>query len=418
MSNWRYRQGVAAVVLNQDNNILICQRADQPDHYQFPQGGVKKGEEYRTGLLRELKEEIGSDHVEILMELPEKTRYLWTDQSSKKRYKYDGQEHQWFVVRLRHGETLSRSKEFSEFRWVPYSRFLDSTSPERREVYGQVLEMINFCALSQLQEPEKVKEKKSAGEYFEELVRIMEKLRDPEKGCPWDLEQTHESVRPYLIEETYEAVEAIDRNDMDALKEELGDMLLQILFHSRMESEVGGFTIIDVIRHISEKMVRRHPHVFGDTLASDSRTVLKNWEKIKKSERGDRSSILDGIPAGMPALLKARRMQERAKSVGFDWQEIDPAMDKVREEIEEFFDVCRKQDQDKIEDELGDIFFALVNISRFVNVDSEKALERTVRKFSKRFRYIEKKLGEKGIALSDSTLEEMDKIWDEAKSLG
>lgn len=254
-----------------------------------------------------------------------------------------------------------------------------------------------------------------AGDKFQELVNIMKKLRHPENGCPWDLEQTHVSIRPYLIEETYEVAEAIDDGNMAKLKEELGDLLLQIVFHSQMEAEKDVFTIHDVIQHINDKMIRRHPHIFGNREAKDAATVLKNWEEIKKQECQHRTSILDGIPKHMPALLRARRIQERVGSVGFDWQDIDPAMDKLKEEVDEFAHNCKHGSLDEIEDELGDMLFALVNIARFVNVDPEKALNRTNQKFMDRFRYIEEKLGGSGKELSEYTLEEMDAVWDEAK---
>ncbi len=414
MSKLKYRQGVAAMVLNNQCQILICQRSNDNQYYQLPQGGIKKGENAKTALLRELKEEIGTNNVEILAKLPDKTCYIWPD---KLRYssKYDGQEHQWYIVRLKDGESLETSKEFSRFRWVPFTQFLEHVSPHRRDSYQKVLDMIqksNFSIGAM-----NLAGGKTTGQYFEELVGILRRLRQPNDGCPWDLKQTHESIRPYLIEETYEVVEAIDKKDMAALKEELGDLLLQIVFHSQLEAEAGLFTIDDVLQYLNDKMIRRHPHIFGTIEAKHSDTVLKNWEEIKKNERKGkkRDSILDGIPTSLPALLRARRVQERAQSVGFDWDSIDPAMDKVREEVEEFAEVCQEGIQAKIEDEMGDIFFALVNTARFVNVDPEKALEKTIQKFMKRFRYIERKLAERAIKLSDATLAEMDAIWEEAK---
>ncbi len=255
-----------------------------------------------------------------------------------------------------------------------------------------------------------------AGETFQELVDIMKRLRRPKDGCPWDLKQTHASIRPYLIEETYEVAEAIDNNDMASLKEELGDLLLQIVFHSQMADEAEAFSVKDVIGHINEKMIRRHPHIFGDVQADDAATVLKNWEEIKKQEKEARTSILEGIPVHLPALLRARRLQERAQSVGFDWENIDPAMDKLREEVDEFAHVCANGTPAEIEDELGDMFFALVNIARFVEQDPEKALNMTNKKFMTRFQCIEKKMDEQGKKLSDATLAEMDVFWEEAKT--
>ena len=252
---------------------------------------------------------------------------------------------------------------------------------------------------------------------FQKLVDIMKRLRNVDNGCPWDLKQTHTSIRPYLIEETYEVVDAIDSNDMAKLKEELGDLLLQIVFHSQIESENSVFAISDVIQHINEKMIRRHPHIFGNISAPDAETVLKNWEEIKKTEGQQRNSLLDGIPRHMPALLKARRIQERASTVGFDWGSIKPVIDKINEEINEFMAVYETDQPDSVEDELGDIFFALVNLCRFSQVDPEKALNRTNDKFIKRFQVIEKELEKQGKKFSETTLEEMDEIWNQAKKI-
>lgn len=411
MAKKKYRQGVAAIVLNNNDEVLIGQRRTDPTHYQFPQGGIKKGESAEDALRRELREEIGTEQVDILHKLTDKTGYVWPKYLRKKS-KFDGQQHQWFVVRLQETAKLSPSKEFSAFRWVAFDEILNHTSPVRHEVYREVMIQLSRAPLHLFASSRDT----TPGEAFSELVAIMQRLRNPDGGCPWDLEQTHASIRPYLIEETYEVAEAIDKNDMTALKEELGDLLLQIVFHSQMEAEVDTFTIVDVIEHINEKMIRRHPHIFGTIEANDAATVLRNWEEIKKSEGKKRDSILEGIPVGLPALLKARRVQERVSSVGFDWKDVDPAMDKVREEVEEFAHVCQQGDADAIEDELGDLFFALVNVARFVEVDPEKALERTVRKFMKRFRHIERTLTAQGIELSDATLEEMDVIWEKAKA--
>lgn len=247
---------------------------------------------------------------------------------------------------------------------------------------------------------------------FDELVNIMKRLRG-EDGCPWDREQDHKSIRPYLVEETYEVIEAIDEGDFDKLKEELGDLLLQIVFHAQMAAEADRFDMDGVVSHIIRKIKTRHPHVFKSTKVKDSKEVLRNWEQIKMSE--GRSSVLDGVPKDLPALLKAARIQEKAARVGFDWDQIDGVFAKVEEELGEFRAAYRDHDKEKIEDELGDMFFALVNLARFLETNPEDALRGTINKFIKRFQYIERQLEARGLDPSQVTLEEMDKIWEEAK---
>lgn len=249
---------------------------------------------------------------------------------------------------------------------------------------------------------------------FERLIEIMASLRG-EKGCPWDKEQTRESLKPFLIEETYEVLEAIDEKDPEKIKEELGDLLFQIIFHSRIAEEKGEFNIHDVIRKISDKMIARHPHVFGEERFETSEEVLRQWEERKKEEGKIRESILEGIPKELPSLLRAQRIQARAARVGFDWERVEDVLKKLDEEIKEFKEALDKREQTAIEDELGDIFFVLVNISRFVGVNPEDALRKTISKFISRFRYIEMKAVEAGKSLSDMTLEEMDSLWEEAK---
>ena len=254
-----------------------------------------------------------------------------------------------------------------------------------------------------------------AGEEFEKLIDVVETLRAP-GGCPWDREQTHKSLRPYLIEEVYELVDAIDSCDYDAMLEELGDILLHVLFHTDIRREAGDFDICDVIEHLRAKLIRRHPHVFGDTKVKDAEEVLHNWENIKLGERkakSENASLLDGVPRSMPALLVAQRMQEKASRIGFDWEKIDDVWEKVKEEIEELGRELHSDNVDKFEDELGDILFVLTNLARFRGVNAEMALRRTNEKFARRFRYIEQKLREKGI--EKPTLEIMDRFWDEAK---
>ncbi|MFN3395826.1 MAG: nucleoside triphosphate pyrophosphohydrolase [Thermodesulfovibrionales bacterium] len=249
---------------------------------------------------------------------------------------------------------------------------------------------------------------------FERLVEIMASLRG-EKGCPWDKEQTRESLKPFLVEETYEVLEAIDEKDPEKMKEELGDLLFQIIFHSRIAEEKGEFDIHDVVRKISDKMIARHPHVFGEERFETSEEVLRQWEERKKEEGKIRESILEGIPKELPSLLRAHRIQARAARVGFDWERVEDVLKKLDEEIKEFKEALDKQDQAAIEDELGDIFFVLVNISRFVGVNPEDALRKTISKFISRFRYIEMKAAESERSLSDMTLQEMDNLWEEAK---
>lgn len=249
---------------------------------------------------------------------------------------------------------------------------------------------------------------------FERLIEIMASLRG-EKGCPWDKEQTRESLKPFLVEETYEVLEAIDEKDPEKIKEELGDLLFQIIFHSRIAEEKGEFNIHDVIRKISDKMIARHPHVFGEERYETSEEVLRQWEERKKEEGKIKESILEGIPKELPSLLRAQRIQARAARVGFDWERVEDVLRKLDEEIKEFKEALDKKEQTAIEDELGDIFFVLVNISRFVGVNPEDALRKTISKFISRFRYIEMKAVEAGKSLSDMTLEEMDSLWEEAK---
>jgi nucleoside triphosphate diphosphatase len=253
-----------------------------------------------------------------------------------------------------------------------------------------------------------------AGNAFDKLVDIMSALR-AEDGCPWDREQTRESLKPFLVEETYEVLEALDEGDPEKIKEELGDLLFQIVFHCQIAKERGEFDVKDVIAKISEKMRTRHPHVFGDARHETAEEVLKQWEERKKEEGKGRESILEGIPKELPSLLRAHRIQSRAARVGFDWAQVHDVMRKLDEELGEFREALQRGDKTRIEDELGDLFFVLVNISRFVGVNPEDALRRTISKFISRFRYIEMKAADSGKILSEMTLEEMDKLWDEAK---
>ena len=246
---------------------------------------------------------------------------------------------------------------------------------------------------------------------FEDLVDLIAILR---KECPWDRKQTHDSIKDNLIEEAYEAVEAIDERDYNELSRELGDLMLHIVFQSKIASEHESFSIQDVIYNISDKLIRRHPHVFGDTNAESDKTVAKNWESIKLSE--GRKSVLDGVPKNLPALIKAQRMQEKASNVGFDWQEWELAWEKLEEEIDEWKASLKRQIREEQQDEFGDILFSFVNVGRLLGFHAEEALRGTNKKFDQRFRYIEKRLREREKPITESSLDEMDFYWNEAKN--
>jgi len=245
---------------------------------------------------------------------------------------------------------------------------------------------------------------------FTKFVEITKRLR---KECPWDKEQTHASIRHSLIEETYEVVEAIDDNNMEELKKELGDLLLHVVFHSNIAEEQNEFTLKDVIDAISTKLIFRHPHIFGDTKVDGTNQIKQNWEKLKFQE--GRESLMDGVPKELPALLRAHRLTDKAARVGFDWEKKEDAWKKVDEEMHELHHAIESGKQEDVEAEFGDLLFAMVNYSRFINVNPENALRQTVDKFITRFQYIEKRLKEMGKDIHSSSLEEMDKLWNEAK---
>ena len=258
--------------------------------------------------------------------------------------------------------------------------------------------------------------KNAQNDAFQRLVELMATLRGP-NGCPWDRKQTPESLKPFLVEECYEVIDALEDGAPDKIRDELGDLLFQIIFHARIAEETGRFTINDVITAIHEKMTRRHPHVFGTEKLSTEKEVLANWEDIKKKEKGheDRKSILEGVPKELPSLLRAHRLQERAARVGFDWAHLNEALPKLDEEIAEFKESLKSEDAEKIEEELGDVFFMLVNVSRFLGVNPDEALRKTIGKFIHRFRYIEEHAEQAGRSLNDMTLDEMETLWQEAK---
>jgi XTP/dITP diphosphohydrolase len=247
---------------------------------------------------------------------------------------------------------------------------------------------------------------------FGRLLDIMDDLREK---CPWDKKQTLQTLRHLTIEETYELGDAILDNDLQEVKKELGDLLLHLVFYAKIGSETGDFDIADVANGICEKLIHRHPHIYGDVVVANEEEVKQNWEKLKLKE--GKKSVLEGVPKGLPALVKASRIQDKAKGVGFDWEESSQVWEKVQEEIQEFHDEVQAGDQDKMEAEFGDVLFSLINYARFINVNPEDALERTNKKFIKRFMYLEGKAGELGKSLSDMTLAEMDVFWNEAKKL-
>ena len=266
----------------------------------------------------------------------------------------------------------------------------------------------------------------SAGLWFEKLVALQKRLR-ARNGCPWDREQTHATLRTYLIEEAYEVLDALQSGEDAKFAEEMGDLLLQIVFHSQIAAEEGRFTVVDVIREIHEKMVRRHPHVFGTKRAKDSAEVLRNWEQIKAKERqaqkaGSTShekkqatSVLDGVPRALPALLEGLQLTKKAARVGFDWDAVDGIFDKMREEIGELRRALESNERPKIEEELGDLLFASVNLARFLKVDPEIALKNANAKFLWRFREMERLASETGRSFADVPRAEMEALWDSAK---
>ena len=249
----------------------------------------------------------------------------------------------------------------------------------------------------------------------QDLVRIVSLLRDPVNGCPWDKEQTHQSIRSNFIEETYEALEAIDLGDAHLLEEELGDVLLQVALHCQMEAEKGVFDFDSVCDGICKKLIYRHPHVFGETKVGGAHDVELNWEQIKLKEKDGNHSVLGGVPAALPALIKAFRVQEKAANVGFDWEKREDVWAKVEEERSEVRQAIDAGDPEQTEAEFGDLLFAVVNAARLYGVNPENALEKTNRKFIARFNYIEKRAAEKGLKLKDMTLGQMDELWKEAK---
>jgi MazG family protein len=260
--------------------------------------------------------------------------------------------------------------------------------------------------------------------HLHRLLDIMARLRDPETGCPWDVQQDFASLVPYTLEEAYEVADAAERGDADDLREELGDLLLQVVFHARIAEERGLFAFDDVAAAIADKLVRRHPHVFGGVEFGSDAERLRYWEDSKRAERQEKgkaapvASVLDGLADALPALMAAQKLQKRAARHGFDWTDIDPVFDKVREELLELEEAYASDDHAHIREEIGDLLFVGVNLARHFGVDAESALRDSNRKFSHRFRYIEQRVAALGKTLADSSLAEMDALWDEAKRKG
>ena len=250
-------------------------------------------------------------------------------------------------------------------------------------------------------------------EEFLRLVKIVQTLRGSH-GCEWDRAQTHQSLIPYLLEEAYEVIESIDEGNPEKLKEELGDLLLHIVFQASLAEDQQKFQLQDSIRNISDKLVRRHPHVFGDVTVKNVAEIKQNWEEIKLKE--GRKSLMDGLPKTLPALLQAQRVQLRASEVGFDWDEIGDVWAKVHEEIDELKEAVESENHEAIRDEFGDLLFSLVNLSRFLNVNTEESLRHTIKKFVRRFRSVEEQLQQRGKSFRESNLSEMDSLWDNCKA--
>ena len=251
------------------------------------------------------------------------------------------------------------------------------------------------------------------GNQFEELVNIVSRLRAPD-GCPWDREQTNHTLLPYFVEEVYEAIESIDDGDWDLVKEELGDILLHIVFQASIDEDEKNFQIIDLLDNINKKLINRHPHVFGDAKAEAAFHAKQNWEAEKHKEKG-RESRLDGVPNSLPSLIRAQRLQQKASYAGFDWEKIEQVWGKVNEEIIELKEAEISGNNQHIEEEMGDLLFAIVNLSRHLNISSEDALRKTNQKFIRRFKKVEEGIKAKGKKLNEASLEEMDSIWNEAK---
>ena len=253
----------------------------------------------------------------------------------------------------------------------------------------------------------------SATEKFDELIKIIKRLQAPD-GCPWDREQTNASLLPFFLEEVYEVIESVDNENWPELKEELGDILLHVVFQAVLAEKNGHFSINDSLDHVNEKLVRRHPHVFGDAKADEAFHAKQNWEAEKHKEK-NRKSRLDGVPKTLPALIRAQRLQQKASYAGFDWNEVEQVWDKIHEEIQELKEAQSESTKEHIAEEIGDVLFSVVNLARFLDIPAEDALRKTNKKFTDRFARIEEELKKRGKTVEESNLEEMDDIWNEVK---
>ena len=251
------------------------------------------------------------------------------------------------------------------------------------------------------------------GNQFEELVKIVSELRAPD-GCPWDREQTNQSLLPYFIEEAYELIESVDEKNWENVKEELGDLLLHVVFQGSIAEQDGKFQLVESLITVNEKLISRHPHVFGDAQADEAFHAKQNWEAAKHKEKG-RDSRLDGVPKNLPALVRAQRLQQKASYVGFDWDKVEQVWEKIHEEILELKEAQLSNNKKHIEEEIGDVIFAVVNLARFLDISAENSLRKTNKKFINRFKKVEERIKEQGKEIDDATLEEMDSIWNEAK---
>ncbi len=251
---------------------------------------------------------------------------------------------------------------------------------------------------------------------FDDLVRLVSRLRGPQ-GCPWDKRQTPQSLKPFLLEETYEVLDAVNVQDPASLKDELGDLLFQVVFHAQIARERGNFSMRDVLKGVTRKMVRRHPHVYGNTRATTAEDVLARWETHKKRERAgrNRDSALDGVPRTLPALLRAQRLQSRASRAGFDWDREAPVWDKVEEELEELARARRSESRRRVKEEMGDLLFTIVNLARFLDLDAEDALRSAAGRFARRFRAVERRLKQNGRTMAETSAGELDRLWNRAK---
>ena len=251
------------------------------------------------------------------------------------------------------------------------------------------------------------------GNQFEELVKIVSELRAP-NGCPWDREQTNQSLLPYFIEEAYELIESVDEKNWKNVKEELGDLLLHVVFQGSIAEQDGKFQLVESLITVNEKLISRHPHVFGDAQADEAFHAKQNWEAAKHKEKG-RDSRLDGVPKNLPALVRAQRLQQKASYAGFDWDKVEQVWEKIHEEILELKEAQLSNNKKHIEEEIGDVIFAVVNLARFLDISAENSLRKTNKKFINRFKKVEERIKEQGKEIDDATLEEMDSIWNEAK---